>query len=135
MGMIVCLFIATAFILLNYLTGIFAFDVYPVYGQNVTQSLPSSGSVTYHLIPSSEIAPIAETSASSKSTLISIVMPPTSSEVLSSNYKAVSSYFSSLTLTSIDTSITRNAAVVPGSNTTPFSTMYVNESISTVTGS
>jgi hypothetical protein len=135
MSMIVCVLVATAFILLYYLAVAFAFDVHSVYGQNVTQFLPSSGSITYHLIPSSEIASVAETSASSKSTPISIIMPPTSSEALTSNHKAASSFLSSVTYTSIDTSINRNAAVVSGSTTTPFTATFVNESSSTVTGS
>jgi hypothetical protein len=130
-----CILIAMGFILLIHLTSAATFDMHSVYGQNITDFLPTSESITYHLTSSSEIAPVSETSASLNTTPFSMIKPPSSSsEALPSNYKA-SSEFSSISFISVDTSISRNTAVVTGSITTPFSTAFANESSSTVRGS
>ena len=130
-----CILIVMGFILLIYLTSAATFGMHSVYGQNITDFLPTSGSITYHLTSSSEIAPVTETSASLNTTPFSMIKPPSlSSEALPSNYKS-SSEFSSISFISVDTSISRNTAVVTGSITTPFSTAFANESSSTVRGS
>ena len=131
-----CGLIAIALVLLVCLTGPAAFGAHSVYGQNVTQFLPSSGSITYHITPSSEAASFTETSSSNHSKPLSIIksQPPSSSEALSANYTAASEFFAAVSVLSVDTSISRNAESVTGSTTSPFSTAIANESSSTVRG-
>jgi hypothetical protein len=114
---------------------------YSLYAQNVAQppppSLNNSRDIFSYPVTSSvsEIVSPNNTVVPSHSTPYSLVEPPvSSSETILTNYTAPSEFLSSESFTSIDASISRNAEILDGSSLKPFTTVFANESNSSVRG-